>query len=111
MEQELMIPHTDPIGLPSNANLITVVAHGEREGMELIQVPDNVYIISPCTDDISWSRGYWLGTNEHQIKACNRLDYQDLGGALDNRCLVDQLTRLERMLCIQIVANYMNIIR
>ena len=98
VEQELMIPHTDPIGLPSNANLITVVAHGVREGMELIQVPDNVYIISPCTDDLSWSRFYWLGSKEDQIKACNRLDYQDLGGASDDRCLVDQLTRLEKML-------------
>ena len=94
---ELMIPHNDPIGVPPTSNLITVVAHGAREGNELIQVPDNVYIISPCMDDISWGRRYWLGSREDQIKACNRLDYENLGGALDDICLVDQLTPFERM--------------
>ena len=93
---ELMIPHDDPIGVPSTSNLITVSAHGAREGNELIQVPDNVYIISPCMDDLSWGRTYWLGGEEDQIKACNRLDYENLGGALDTRCLVDQLTPFER---------------
>lgn len=44
---ELMIPHDDPIGVPSNSNLITIAAHGRRTGNELIKVPDNVYIISP----------------------------------------------------------------
>ena len=28
---ELMIPHSDPIGVPSNSNLITVTAHGSRQ--------------------------------------------------------------------------------
>ena len=92
---ELTIPHNDPIGVPSTSNLITVAAHGTREGNELIQVPDNVYIISPCMDDLSWARSYWLGSRDDQIKACNRLDYENLGGALDKRCLVDQLTPFE----------------
>ena len=93
---ELMIPHSDPIGVPSNSNLITVIAHGSRQGNELIQVPDNVYIISPCMDDLSWARRYWMGGEDEQIKACNKLDYQNLGGALDKRCLVDQLSPFER---------------
>ena len=32
---------------------------------------------------------------DDQIKACNKLDYEDLGGALDDRCLVEQLSRFE----------------
>ena len=67
------------------------------KGNELIQVPDNVYIISPCMDDLSWSKTYWMGGLDENIKACNKLDYENLGGALDNRCLVDQLTPFERM--------------
>ena len=94
---ELMIPHNDPIGVPSNSNLITISAHGARHGDKIIKVPDNVYIISPCMDDLSWSRYYWLGSRDDQIKACNKLDYEDLGGALDDRCLVDQLSRFEKM--------------
>ena len=92
-----MIPHNDPIGVPPNSNLITISAHGARHGDKIIKVPDNVYIISPCMDDLSWSRYYWLGSRDDHIKACNKLDYQDLGGALDDRCLVDQLTRFEKM--------------
>ena len=35
---ELMIPHNDPIGVPSNSNLITITAHGARHGDKIIKV-------------------------------------------------------------------------
>lgn len=85
MSQELIIYNDIEPGLPSNSNLLSINAHGERDGRYTITIPDNVYIISPCVDDVQWS-GLGYLSESSKNKKCNKMDYTDITAEGHPRC-------------------------
>ena len=76
--EELIIYNTDSIGFPPNSNVLWIDSHGSRKGNKIFIVPDNVYIISPCKDDLSWAEGQHYTSKISHVKATNKIDSENI---------------------------------
>jgi hypothetical protein len=76
--QELIVSNTDSIGFPPNSNVLWIDSHGARKGNQILIVPDNVYIISPCKDDVSWSENQSYSSQKSHVLASNKKDSENI---------------------------------
>ena len=76
--KELILFNNEDPGLPSDSNVLWIDSHGSRSGNNILVVPENVYIISPCKDDISWSIATYYENEMARIKAINSIDSENI---------------------------------